>query len=122
MGLAEEAITTLQQRGWPGNVRELRNALERAVILATGDEVDAKALDGEPPRKNGGSITLPPEGIDVETVVDELVRAALERCSGNQSATARMLGLSRDQVRYRMQKMGLLRKAGEDAEAAAGTA
>ncbi|MDF1700488.1 MAG: sigma-54 dependent transcriptional regulator [Planctomycetota bacterium] len=114
MGITEDAKTALQARAWPGNVRELRNALERAVILATGGEVDAKAVGAEEPGSEGQSLVLPAQGLNVETVMDDLVRTALDRSSGNQSAAARLLGMSRDQVRYRMQKMGLLRRNGAE--------
>jgi DNA-binding NtrC family response regulator len=112
--LAPDAVRALQSRGWPGNVRELRNAIERAVILAPGDELDASVF-GDEPAVNEGGVPLPPEGISIENLVDDLVRRALERSGGNQSAAARLLGMTRDQVRYRMQKMGLLSKGGATA-------
>ncbi|MDJ0522888.1 MAG: sigma-54 dependent transcriptional regulator [Planctomycetota bacterium] len=109
--LTDEALRLLSGRTWPGNVRELRNAIERAVILAQGDELDAGVFGDEAPSSEG-SVPLPPEGIVIENLVDDLVRRALERSGGNQSAAARLLGMTRDQVRYRMQKMGLLSKGG----------
>jgi len=109
--LTEDALHTLQGRMWPGNVRELRNAIERAVILAQGDALDAGVF-GDEAAVSDSSIPLPPEGVVIENLVDSLVRRALERSNGNQSAAARLLGMTRDQVRYRMQKMGLLSKAG----------
>ncbi|MDA1193684.1 MAG: sigma 54-interacting transcriptional regulator [Planctomycetota bacterium] len=113
MRVADAALAALRSRNWPGNVRELRNALERAVILASGDELDAGALGVEAAAARGtGVVALPPEGVVVDDIVDGLVRAALDRTHDNQSAAARLLGLSRDQLRYRMQKMGLLSRAG----------
>ncbi len=109
--LTEDALHALQGRMWPGNVRELRNAIERAVILAQGDALDASVF-GDEAAVSDSSIPLPPEGVVIENLVDSLVRRALERSNGNQSAAARLLGMTRDQVRYRMQKMGLLSKAG----------
>jgi DNA-binding NtrC family response regulator len=108
--MTPEALAVLQARPWPGNVRELRNAVERAVILAHGDELTAVDFRDEPgPGGDGAAVlTLPPGGVKVEDLVDDLVRQALRRTAGNQSAAARLLGLSRDQVRYRMQKLGLL--------------
>ena len=55
------------------------------------------------------AIRLPAEGVNAEELIDDLVRQALERTKGNQSASARLLGLSRDQVRYRIEKFGLPR-------------
>ncbi len=112
MLLAEGAKAALQSRPWAGNVRELRNALERAVILASGSEIEAADVGLDEPAPSPSSLTLPPEGLNVDNVIDDLVRSALERSGGNQSAAARLLGLSRDQVRYRMQKMGILRRDG----------
>ncbi|MHC5010601.1 MAG: sigma-54-dependent transcriptional regulator [Planctomycetota bacterium] len=108
--LTRDAVRTLASRNWPGNVRELRNAIERAVILAKGNELDAGAFGEEAARTNGDQFPFPQEGLNVESLVDDMVRRALERTSGNQSAAARLLGMSRDQVRYRMQKIGLLSK------------
>jgi DNA-binding NtrC family response regulator len=103
--LGPSAVAALERRAWPGNVRELRNAVERAVILARADELSAADF---PEEVQGTSRTvLPSAGCRVEEVIDDLVRQALERCEGNQSAAARLLGMTRDQVRYRMQRMGL---------------
>jgi DNA-binding NtrC family response regulator len=109
--VAPTALELLATRPWPGNVRELRNAVERAVILATGDELGPADFGEEPGPAIAavGSFALPPEGIRVEELVDALVRQALDRTKGNQSAAARLLGMSRDQVRYRMQRLGLLK-------------
>ncbi|MDJ0973771.1 MAG: sigma-54 dependent transcriptional regulator [Planctomycetota bacterium] len=109
--LTQDALDHLSTRSWPGNVRELRNAIERAVILARGNRLDASCFREEP-TESDSIISLPPEGINVEHVIDELLRKALDRTGGNQSAAARLLGLSRDQVRYRMAKLGLLARHG----------
>jgi DNA-binding NtrC family response regulator len=102
------ALTELSARPWRGNVRELRNAVERAVILASGDLLDLPAFPSEDGSAPEAPQFLPPEGVNVEQVVDDLVRMALERTAGNQSSAARLLGLTRDQVRYRMQRLGML--------------
>jgi two-component system response regulator AtoC len=107
LSLSPEALDSLAARTWPGNVRELRNAIERAVILARGDVIEASALAPDAP-SSPGTIALPSEGICVDDVVTDLVRRALERTDGNQSAAARLLGMTRDQVRYRMRKLGML--------------
>jgi two-component system, NtrC family, response regulator AtoC len=113
--LGPAALEALGRRAWPGNVRELRNTIERAVILARGDEIGRDDVAEEPGAASatGGAWSLPAQGLKVEDLLDDLVRQALQRGGGNQSAAARLLGLSRDQVRYRMQKLGMLPSATE---------
>jgi two-component system response regulator AtoC len=109
--ISQAGLAALSRRPWPGNVRELRNAIERAVILATGDELQAADLVDDtagPKREASGTFELPVEGVRVEDLVDDLVRQALDRTKGNQSAASRLLGLTRDQFRHRMQRLGLL--------------
>jgi len=98
---------------WPGNVRELRNVIERAVILEPGDELLLTHLPfdilrpklEEAERVQG--LAIPPEGISLEKVEEELIKAALAMTQGNQSEAARLLDLSRDTLRYRAKKLGL---------------
>ncbi|MDY6843426.1 MAG: sigma-54 dependent transcriptional regulator [Thermodesulfobacteriota bacterium] len=113
-GMSPEAEALLIEYEWPGNVRELKNVIERAVILGEGSKimphhlpreiVTNSSLDLE--KKNG--ITLPPDGVCLEFVEKELIRQALERSNGNQTHAAKLLGLSRDALRYRMKKFGYL--------------
>jgi len=102
-----DAMKRLQARAWPGNVRELRNALERAVVLS-----DASFLEKEDFECGLATVEpvcpLPADGLDVEALVDDLVLAALERTGGNQSAAARLLRMTRNQIRYRLEKLGVL--------------
>jgi DNA-binding NtrC family response regulator len=110
----ESALEALSRRPWPGNVRELRNAVERAVILAPSEELDASAFREDPPAgrpeaDDPSEPVLPGGGLKIEEWTDALVRKALDRSQGNQSAAARLLGMSRDQIRYRMQRLGLLK-------------
>jgi len=112
--LPGEALDVLARRPWPGNVRELRNAVERAVILATGPDLEASSFRedspaAQPPDDDASDPVLPCGGIKIEEWTDALVRKALRRSQGNQSAAARLLGMSRDQIRYRMQRLGLLK-------------
>ena len=115
-GLSDEALVALREHPWPGNVRELRNALERALILGSGPLVLKEDLPQELSRHGAasnrrptapGSMTLPKEGVVLEDVERDLVIQALERTGHNQSAAARLLGLSRDQIRYRIEKFAL---------------
>jgi len=108
-GLTPDALALLEQYRWPGNVRELRNAIERAMLL-----VDCEWLGPEEFAPFGRSIStspfrLPAEGVNLETVERQLVIQALERAGGNQTQAGHLLGINRDQVRYRIEKFGLPR-------------
>jgi DNA-binding NtrC family response regulator len=103
---------------WPGNVRELRNVMERAVLLAEGDVLEPHDIDSlhpvaarpaPVPAARGAAIDLPPAGLRLDEVERELIVLALERTRGNQTRAAALLGLHRDQIRYRMEKYGLLK-------------
>jgi DNA-binding NtrC family response regulator len=107
----EAAYRKLKDYPWPGNVRELRNVIERAVLLAKGDSLrpDDITLTRAGHRESGGShLSLPPEGLDLEELEEDLVKQALERTANNQTKAAKLLNLSRDAFRYRVQKMGLI--------------
>jgi transcriptional regulator with PAS, ATPase and Fis domain len=113
-GLTPAAEAALTAYSWPGNVREMRNLIERAVLLAEHDVLDLGDFDSlhapvamELP---GRMFDLPPEGVTLEDVEKRLVVQALERASGNQTRAAALLGLHRDQIRYRIEKFGLGRK------------
>src|SRR5579864_2881967 len=112
--LSADAEQALRHYGWPGNVRELRNLVERAVLLGEGEVLQAsdfETLQGQ--RRPGGSKTafqLPPEGVRLEEEEKSLVVQALERTGGNQTRAAALLGLHRDQIRYRIEKFGLSAK------------
>ncbi len=99
---------------WPGNVRELKNVIERAMILVEEDTLLMEHLPIEilgQASKQGGAIEgirIPPEGISMEKVEEALVKQALKMTNGNQTRAAKLLDISRDALRYRMQKFGLL--------------
>ena len=109
------AIETLCAYDWPGNVRELRNLCERLLVLLQGHpEVEPGNLPEEirgaagPVRSAGGEpVRLPKEGVRLEEVEISLLRQALERTGGNRSAAARLLGISRDTLLYRLRKYAL---------------
>ena len=110
-GIDGEAMERLSAYGWPGNVRELRNTLERLILLAPEPIVRAEHLPAEIrfARSTGAvaegcPFTLPEEGVDLEAVERGLLMQALERTGWNQSASARLLGISRYALRYRMEK------------------
>src|SRR5687768_16786593 len=103
------AMTALQAYGWPGNVRELRNAVERAMLLAETNELNEShfpVLSSAPGELSTG-ITLPSGGINLEALERSLTVQALERAGWNQTKAATLLGLNRDQIRYRIEKFEL---------------
>jgi two-component system, NtrC family, response regulator AtoC len=106
--LDDAAIAKLSAYDWPGNVRELRNVLERAVILAADATIGADdiQLAGSAPRSSA-AYALPAEGVDLRAMEKELLVQALERTGGNVTQAAKLLGMNRDQVRYRIQKFAL---------------
>jgi DNA-binding NtrC family response regulator len=105
----DQAMQELRAYAWPGNVRELRNAMERAVLLCKSDRVtQADLVLGRPGGSSGGVFELPVGGINLHELENHLVRQALERAGDNQTKAAKLLGLSRDALRYRMEKLGLL--------------
>jgi len=110
-GLSPDAIRLLDSYPWPGNVRELKNAVERAVLLAEGDRLgpeDFLALGAGTARLGTqAGFLLPPSGLDIHEVERSLVEQALERTGGNQTRAGDLLGLNRDQIRYRIEKFNL---------------
>jgi len=109
-GLSPEVASIFRHYRWTGNVRELRNVIERASILEDGENVTAAhlpadMLTGVPHEAEGSSfIKLPPNGIPLETVEYELARQAIERTGGNLTRAAKLLDISRDQLRYKLRK------------------
>ncbi|MEO6213235.1 MAG: sigma-54 dependent transcriptional regulator [Vicinamibacterales bacterium] len=111
-GLTPAAISLLRGYGWPGNVRELRNVVERAMLLSEADRLDASdfaALQGVTVSADG--FELPAVGIDLEQLERSMVVQALRRSGGNQTKAAALLGMNRDQIRYRIEKFGLAETA-----------
>jgi len=117
-GIAPEGAASLKRQYWSGNIRELQNCMEKAVILSEGTILTAKDLQsdarsGSGMTGNGPGMTenvtpgltggLPRSGAEEE----RLVREAVERCNGNISAAAKMLGISRPTLYAKMKKYGL---------------
>jgi two-component system response regulator AtoC len=114
--LSASAQAVLMAYAWPGNVRELRNLVERAVLLSEGDllqPADFESLHTSPMPNGGaeGEFSLPARGVQLEEVERSLVVQALDRAGGNQTRAAALLGLHRDQIRYRIEKFSLGKKA-----------
>lgn len=114
-GLDKETRRLFLEYPWPGNVRELRNVIERAMILESGEHIlpehlPAQMVSGEAVSRNikGIDIKIPPGGVDIEELEKEVIRLALDTHQGNQTKAAAFLNLTRDTLRYRMQKFGFL--------------
>ena len=119
--LGQSAILLLRAYGWPGNVRELRNVIERAVVLTGREDIraDDLVIDRRTYRSSstaaGVSISesgeiavrLPAAGVSLELLEREVILAALRRVDGNVTRAATLLAMSRDTLRYRIQKHGL---------------
>jgi DNA-binding NtrC family response regulator len=114
--ITPEAMQLLLNYHWPGNVRELQNIIERACALAKGTVLDVADihLDQRPLKATNGAAGFLPDGMTLEKWEDEMIREALRRANGNKSQAARLLGLSRNALRYRLSKIGI---ADEEKEA-----
>jgi DNA-binding NtrC family response regulator len=110
-GASEATLRRLSEYSWPGNVRELRNAVERAMLLATTDVLEPEQFPQATPVTLAHAVALPADGIDLEHVERSLVVQALERTGWNQTRAAKLLGLNRDQIHYRIEKFKLVGKA-----------
>jgi two-component system, NtrC family, response regulator AtoC len=118
-GLQPAAQALLDQYRWPGNVRELRNAIERAMLLADNGLLGSEDFATLSRTSVPATFRLPPEGVDLETVERQLVVQALHRAGGNQTQAGHLLGINRDQVRYRIEKFGLTKPSHEGVSSSA---
>jgi two-component system response regulator AtoC len=108
VGVSPAAAQLLQGYGWPGNVRELRNVVERAMLLTEGDRLEVQDFGVlSTGLGSGDPFELPASGVNLEELERSLVQQALRRAGGNQTKAAALLGLNRDQIRYRIEKFGL---------------
>jgi len=108
--LSGEALQMLVGYDWPGNVRELESVIERVLLLAEGEQVVASDLPAavrNRVRLSGASVDveLPESGVDLRGLERSLIARALERTGGNVSRAARLLGLSRRTLQYRIAKL-----------------
>lgn len=108
--IARDAIAVLEAYSWPGNARELRNVIERILLLEESSLVRTEHLPHEligAAVQTRASFVLPAQGLDLETLEREFICQALDRTNGNKTGAARLLGLSRDTLRYRLEKYGI---------------
>jgi len=110
IGITDAAIDKLMGYSWPGNVRELENVIERSIVMAPGDKLDADniRLDMNLKARHAavGEMGLP-DGMSLDQYEQELIRNALKQADGNKSQAARILGLTRNALRYRLTQMGI---------------
>jgi two-component system, NtrC family, response regulator AtoC len=111
--ITPQAMQVLVNYHWPGNVRELQNIVERACALSKGPTLDDGDihLDVRPAKTTNGAPGFLPDGMTLEQWEDEMVQEALRRANGNKSQAARLLGLSRNALRYRLSKIGIADEA-----------
>ena len=108
VGLSATALDLLRAHTWPGNVRELRNAIERAMLFADEDTLEPSHFVGlGAGRTAEAGFRLPAAGVDFTDLERSLVTQALEASRGNRTRAAALLGMNRDQIRYRIHKFGL---------------
>ena len=109
VAISEEAIEILLNHNWPGNVRELQNVIQRSLVLCAGERLEAADIKLEsapkPGREPVGNFL--PEGMTLQGHERDLIRQALEQAKGNKSHAARLLGLTRNALRYRLSQMGM---------------
>ncbi len=108
-GITDAAIDKLMGYSWPGNVREIENVIERSIVMASGDKLDADEIRLDmnlQARSAHGELGLP-EGMSLDTYEQELIKNALKQADGNKSQAARILGLTRNALRYRLTQMGI---------------
>jgi two-component system, NtrC family, response regulator AtoC len=111
-GATPEALELLRGYRWPGNIRELRNAVERAMLLADGEWLGPEHFPMSVARRGSlQGFDLPEDGVSLESVERDLVVQALRRTGWNHTRAAGLLGLNRDQIRYRIEKFGLEKTA-----------
>jgi len=107
-GFTRSAQKALLRYDWPGNVRELSNCIERAMIFTESATIDEEELIFQPhPSSPEKAWELPEHGLNLEELEISLLRSALKKSAGNKSKAARLLGLSRDTLRYRLEKYNL---------------
>ncbi|MFN7924451.1 MAG: sigma-54 dependent transcriptional regulator [Bryobacteraceae bacterium] len=108
--ISEEAMQALTAYGWPGNVRQLENVIERSVLLCQGSRLEASDVKLDSDRKQKAAPTgefMVPDGMTLDEFEQAILREALRRANGNKSQAARMLGLTRNALRYRLTQMGI---------------
>ena len=107
--ITDAAIEKLMAYHWPGNVRELENVIERSLVMCSGTQLDAAdiRLESAPRPRAQNDASFVPDGMSLDEYEQEIIREALRRAAGNKSQAARLLGLTRNALRYRLTQMGM---------------
>ena len=108
--LSAGALDKLLAHEWPGNVRELENVIERSLLLASGDELTAADIRIDMGPRGKQHVTEPgflPTGMTLDDYEKSILKEALKRASGNKSQAARLLGITRNALRYRLGQIGI---------------
>jgi transcriptional regulator with GAF, ATPase, and Fis domain len=111
--ISPEAMSKLLSHSWPGNVRELENVIERSLVFASGTVLQAADIRLDDARKPQSAMIAAaaggflPDGVTLDQHEQDLIREALRRANNNKSQAARMLGLTRNALRYRLSQMGI---------------
>ncbi|HEX7503997.1 MAG TPA: sigma 54-interacting transcriptional regulator, partial [Syntrophales bacterium] len=111
--VSKEAREILQNYSWPGNVRELRNCIERILLMEEGSVLEAEHLASIVPVRErqkipADEIRIPFSGIDLDELIKSYILKALEMSHGNVARAARLLGMSRATISYRMEKYSII--------------
>ena len=110
---SEASLKILKNYKWAGNIRELRNLCERLSILFSNQVIEPEHLplefQNETNRAESPNFVLPSTGIKLDTLEANLIHQALDRTQGNRSKSAKLLGITRDTLLYRMQKHGFFK-------------
>jgi DNA-binding NtrC family response regulator len=106
-GLTSAAKKLIDRHNWPGNIRELRNVIERAMLLTPREWLEPTDFTGVEQSISPSPFRLPADGVKLDELERQFLMQALERTCGHQGKAAQLLGLNRDQVRYRIEKFGL---------------
>jgi DNA-binding NtrC family response regulator len=106
-GLTAAAKKLIDRYDWPGNIRELRNMIERAMLLTPHEWLEPTDFTGVEQSTTPSPFCLPTGGVKLDELERQFLMQALERTGGHQGKTAQLLGLNRDQVPYRIEKLGL---------------
>ena len=117
IGISKDARELMLEYSWPGNIRELKNAIERIFILEKEGlilpehlPIEVKKHNAKPDKTKESDdfqFSLPIDGVSIEDVEKNFIIQALKKTGNNQTKTAKLLNLTRDALRYRMQKFGL---------------
>jgi DNA-binding NtrC family response regulator len=109
-GLSQSGIDRLLEWDWPGNVRELENVIERSIVLCSGSDLKSADIRIDTTRQKAEQQAISgflPTGMNLDQYEQSIIREALHRAGGNKSQAARLLGISRNALRYRLSQMGM---------------